>query len=406
VARELGNGGGEVNSVQIYHGGVSPSGWLLVTSPTPDQGSRRIRGVVSSSTEKFALGALGADIGTYQWFTLPQFRWTGTLSASDEVKFLFSHNSITTGYYLKAVQESGDTYKIELWEQSLFSDTKRGTSNSTYTAGSTPDDIAVRIQTKTDVDHVKVELNGIIEIDVDTALPASGQWTGAILGLEGNGTSQFVYFTHPAIWRGDSLADRPDTDVEVYLIHPNGDGKSDEYGSDSDCSDASGTSTDWLLSSDAPNTASYLCEQGAAAGKEFSTLGTAAITSGKVLSGVVWRGYGQANTSGKTVDTYGMIRDDAATPNESEGQLSNLGNATWRGRVAVFVLPPDGDANWDDFISSNVFNHASASEHLEIGVRSVDTNEANDEWAAGVIEMVVVSDDPGGTSRRYRGQVI
>lgn len=214
-----------------------------------------------------------------------------------------------------------------------------------------------------------------------------------VAGIEAGFT---INIAHNEYCTYSTASDRPGFNPEIKYIDPNGNDKSDEYGSETSASDASGDSTKWnqWATTVADDATTMNVEQGGATGKEISTLATVALTAGRTIDGAIYTTRNRANVALKTVDWYAILRDAAAVEVEKQGD--NLADTSFRGKHIPFDTPPSGA--WTDYVSSNTFNHASATKNLRAGCRSPNTNGANDQHTALVVGIVTCDDDPPAAS--------
>jgi hypothetical protein len=153
----------------------------------------------------------------------------------------------------------------------------------------------------------------------------------------------------------------------------------DEYGDETTPASNDATYVDVQLDgSDQIDTSIYWQAQGADAKKQMAEMETW-TPSGNLL-GIQTRLSGSANLASKVTDTWTRLHDGTAA---AEQQNANLDDTIFRGRHFVWPTAPDGGA-WTQTDLNN----------LKAGVRCVDTNTANNRWAALIVEAFAVDSDP------------
>ncbi len=189
--------------------------------------------------------------------------------------------------------------------------------------------------------------------------------------------------------QSDSVADRPDIDVEIGTLVEDGDWATEQgYGDDGDCDpgQTGAVAADIALDgSDAVNTAIFWCEHASEADAQMVELTTFTFTVGKDILGATQRCAASANVILKTCTTQGRIHDGTTA---REATFENIGADTFSAFVVSHPLAPDG-GSW---IQADV-------NALKGGVSSDTGNGANDRWAGIIFEVVAVSPDPPSTAR-------
>jgi len=161
-------------------------------------------------------------------------------------------------------------------------------------------------------------------------------------------------------------------------LDPDGDNESADYGDQATCGDGSGTFSDWILFGHAPLTTIWLCELGGEAGQETSTFENLSVLTTPKL--VASRALGGSSILSKTVETHHRMIQGGLL---AEQENVNLTYNDWRGYHAMWPTAPDTGA-WS----------AAKVNVLNVGIRSVDTNGANDKWAAYCLEVFDLQDAP------------
>lgn len=140
---------------------------------------------------------------------------------------------------------------------------------------------------------------------------------------------------------------------------------------------------------------SFNCLGGGNAGREISTMSPVAVD--RVPDGVTCRLLSQTNATPKTVATYTIIQADDGSESDAESANANiLWTTAWRVLNENFNAPPIG--TWAQYLDSNdIFNGTTGTPStykLSLGVRSLDSNGANDRFTAAFFEVGSMDDWP------------
>ena len=170
MARTFFGGGSEINDLLAYtEPGSVTTGFSVVATPAPSQGTYRFKATGTTAAVLITHSALGnldnVPSLTYRWQSQRDFRLEGTLNAAQEVRFAQFQTSGPNLLRFYWVYVSSTTYKLRIKNNV---DTTLGTTTSTYTAGGSPEDIDIRLQT--DGTTLKLWVNGTLEISVASAL--------------------------------------------------------------------------------------------------------------------------------------------------------------------------------------------------------------------------------------------
>lgn len=247
--------------------------------------------------------------------------------------------------------------------------------------------------------EIRIEQRGTAhKLWVDGVLEGEGTQTvglphgGIILRAgPGMGTNNFMRYRAGGLRASDDANDRPDVGSIVFgAKYPSGDdgGAGQNQYSDEAClTDDAGTSSKWAdwNGGSADDVTSLNCGEVASAEREISTLTN--VTVSNVVS-TYYRMRARANVDAKTVATWTIERDGSA--NETERSNVDLLSNTWRTRVmGVFDRQPDGSV-WDQ----------TALDDVRLGVRTIGTNGASDQWTAIFLVAWGMTTDPPATGRR------
>lgn len=337
-----------------------------------------------------------------------------TLTAAQVVMFAAATSvevgGVSIGHFLSWVTSTvGPPSKAQI-RFSTFGVT-HGTTTTEYNVGDT---VVIRIETNGT--RVKVWVDGTLEFDVADA----SYWSRLFLTNPSHSSYEHLWWLG-AQHEGTSGADRPDASVEVGLCFPTGNyGGVNDYGGEAgggeDCTDNTiGDQALWNdynggLGSTHDGAATYNCLLGGTAGKEISVMSGVAVT--RTPQGVTGRSLANSNAAAKTVVTFTVVKADDGGASESEAQNVNISwNTVWRGIGRVFGNPPVGA--WSDYVDpAGNFNGLAAGGSLyklALGVRSPNTNNANDLHTAIFFEVGSLGSDPepavGEDRRRVPGFV-
>lgn len=199
-------------------------------------------------------------------------------------------------------------------------------------------------------------------------------------------------------WRGsDTESDRPNTTLTIEGPNAASDNESAQYGGQAgagvDCSDAAkGLWSNWDDDgADDSDRTIWNCTAGGTNAVETSHFDTVNMSDPKLVQ---IRYLSRGSIAAKMVETYARIVN--GTPVVSEVEHINIGDGNWRGNSRAFPL----DANGDPWTKLRV-NDTRA------GVRSVNTNTANDDWSFMRVEVFDLGDDPPTVGvKRNQGTVI
>ena len=209
-----------------------------------------------------------------------------------------------------------------------------------------------------------------------------------------DGTNNDLRYRGMGIRMSADEADRPDVSSITYgACYPGGNdgGSGQNQYSDTACSaaDDNGDYTEWddWASGSADDATSFNCGPGGTAEREISTLVNVTVAN---VASIYVRARMRASLATKTVQTFTIERDGSG--NEQEKANDNVTSDNWRTRVGHYF---DTDPNGDPWNQTRL-------DALRLGVRTLDTNGANDQWTAIFAEAWGMTTDPPpvATSRR------
>lgn len=410
MALEIIGGAGPVaNHINTY-GVLSDdvTGWTIVTSPAPSDGTWRIKAVEGANADLDLLPSDSFAAKVFQWWSCRDFRFGGTVVSGDEIPFLLLGGGVGVIYYFGVKYATASTYHFVVWEANIGAGTNTDVlvSSSTFTAGGSPVDYAVRLEVSKDAPNLwRLWVDGTNEGEYAGTGGSITNRSSCIL-LNGAtitdfnrlGSGQEMFFNGLLWSQSDDENDRPDTDVEVDRLDSDGDTADDDFGDHNDCSnDGAATHTNWAPSSDAPDESTYNC-RGAKNELQISTL--TSVTPSVALVGAIYRNWRRSNDTVKVVNNWARLVNGSDRTETVEVQLSDPQTTSFESDAAVFSVPPSGNFPW-------IITDVSS---LQAGSRVVNTNTANIEIAMQFVELFSVSNDPPPASeqieRRGAGQLI
>src|SRR3990167_2134431 len=208
--------GFEMAEGRAYDTNQLPTGFSLVTSPAPAQGTYLLK----------ATGTTGGNLDhertqnvynqQFRWLCLREFRLDGTLNAGQVVSFL--RDDTGGDLEFKWVYATGSTYQLRL----TIGGATNYTTTTTYATGSP---ISIRLENRT-IFHYKVWINGVLEFNISTGANSNLRPVFRNTTLA---AGQDMYWGAVGCWDAFAEFDRPGTTIDRYSIHPNGD-STGEYG--------------------------------------------------------------------------------------------------------------------------------------------------------------------------------
>lgn len=375
-----GAGPGHATDEEAYN--LSASGSTTGVTLVTDTGVNYFE--IDSAADRMAVArAVEVTPLAYTWACLEKVRLAGAMSAGDDNKFFSTGMSGADPHLNLEMHQLSDTshYVLRLTDGLTDRDLKgeglKLLAVDTY--------YSIRIQMEATGNRVKVWIDGTLDMDVDFGRDPRITFELFWLYQTSLGGSQKVRVSNVVLSHSDTKGDRPGTNVtggEAGAKYPDGDMVTGTYGPQSDCALTTGTWTLWddWASGAADDATTFNCEQGGSTGKIISTFDNVTVSN---VIGIVVRARAAANDV-KTVETHVVIRDTSA--NELEIQNGNLGSAAWRtfDIGGAFPLAPlAGGTAWTQTLLDNI----------GAGVRSVDTNGANDHWTAIFIEAFGIDED-------------
>ena len=312
--------------------------------------------------------AMTAD--TYVWYMVRGFKLRATsLTAADEAPLLVFPTA--AGATLNWLQDTDSShYVLQL--------VLAGVDSPGSTSIAVGDTITIMVEFNGT--NVKLWINndgsGTPELTVTSTIKPNAKTVS--LGNASDGNTPFHDFSGVVWHMSDSEGDKRDpTGIEVHMLEGTSDGTDGDYSSD-DANAAVFGDVDLDGSDQVDDTPHWLI-LGANAGAQSADT-TDPAESGVVI-GANMRFVHRTNLVTKTVDTYIVVRDNT---NSEEIQLANIDSTTFIGHVIRMPLAPDSGA-WSAYDLANV----------ELGVRSVDTNTANDYMAGILLEVASAALSPG-----------
>lgn len=311
---------------------------------------------------------------TYQWGCIESQRMQGTFAAvGDEVDLLW----IGEVRFILVCSTDTSHYKVRLRRVSL--NTLIGTGSTEYAVSTTFRAIRFELDGTNCILHV----DGTEEFNVSYSTSKLDSAKIRLRRVSNMQAGQTFEVHNIQITQSNSRDDRPDHQAmgggQLTLT---GDKVSATFGSESNCADASGTYTkwnDWESVDAADNATANNCGEAGANGVEISDLSNPTVTN---LIGIAAWSRDVSNTSSKTVDTWIRMEDTAG--NFRERRQANLGTTSWENHgYAGFGRGPN-ITGW----TSAVLNDSG------LGYRTVDTNGANDDHTAILVEYFECGTDP------------
>lgn len=379
----------DYDDVILLEEDATPPAWAFpatttVDSHAPPSGGRWLKVTAPGSTT--IIPDLTVTPKAWAWFCLRGLVVEGTLSPGTNPFFLrVSEDNTadtvrTVNFEIKPTSSSAFVLRVTTGGGRVLR------ADGTVSMG--VDDLHnIRAQWGTD-GSFKVWVNGTLDIDVtpsdmDPIVSRRIFITSVDLG------SNTIYLNGGVLCDSDSEADRPGTAVSGDRADTDDNyAGEDEYGDETTCDSADADHEDVDLDgADQVDTSIYWCAKGANAEKQMAEMTTASPTGD--LLGIVVRGANRANAAAKTVETYYRIHDGA---NSQEQQNTNISVADWMGAIRVFEVAPDGGAWTSGDLAS-----------LKMGVRTIGTNTADENWAALIAEVFAIDSDPpaaAATDRR------
>lgn len=366
--------GPAINDIEAYdRGGSGGAAWSI----TGSEGSYALHHDDTAGNHKTVMIATlmitTALTATYRWLCLALFNWTGTLTTNNVFEFLAFVTSSGTRY-LRAQATSTTAYEVALYSSG---GSELVAYAGSFTAGT---DYSIRIETNGST--LKVWMDGSLLLTYATSETLTGPMD-AVTRQDGLSSGESAEWAGGYLRESSSEDDRPGVNVAAYRIDPTGDDTSSYYGDEGTCGDGSGTYDDWNdwdAGGTADDDTAFICGVGGDNGTELSSMSTETISNvGNCVVVQVTRE--KVNVGSKTVDIYYRIEDASANSQEIN---TDIGFATaWSPIRVTFDVAPDGGTWTQGDIDA-----------LLMGVRTVDTNGANDMHTAMAGEIVTCDDDP------------
>lgn len=372
----VGAGPEQSNSEQPYFKAVSGD-WAVVD----DAGTKYFEWVGDGTTKASVICDNSKNtFDTYRWASVREWRLIGNFALVGDRITLFSLGGIYFG--LECVTS---TSQFKVWA-GQSQDTPLGTGTTTFSVGTSYH--SLRIQTNQV--RIKVWVDGNLEINI--AHTQRVRFTRIETYKSPNMQSgQTARARRLILVTSSSEQDRPGVDVTAGIHQPDGNRK-DEYGDQSDCTNGSTTGDftrvdDWA-SGDANDATDFNCENAGDTGIFVVTVTNATVAN--IIGLQVWA-RGRTNLEPKTVATKLRIED--ASGNFEQYTNLNLASLDWDDgrRTAGFHLAPDA-GSWTQ---TKLDAHG-------IGISSINSNGANDQWTAIMSESFGVDNDPPPVADRRR----
>lgn len=373
---------GDIKAFEFAAGG-GITNFSLVTSPAPDHGTYRIKGVGGSDKM-----LVGSHSETFTWLIARQSRHDGTLSSGDAFDvFTGSSNpggdGLTT-LIIERVYASASTYNYRVTTIDGFGTrTVRATGTTAYSTGT---DYTLRLETKLTGGSnatLKLWINGTLEITVSVTASFLGQW---FLAQTNCTSAKFALWTLPSVWGSNSESDRPGVGALDWCSTPDGNTSETDYGDQTNCAIATlGTYTNWDdWATDTANAANDATDFNCGPALNYQEKST--LTAPTITVQTSWGALGlyrqRANVSSKTMDNWSRWTYSGSTV---EVQLLNIALTAWRCFRALHTSIPGGGSNLSQAIVDG----------SELGHRVVSTNGANAEVSTiAMIWFTIDSDAP------------
>lgn len=322
---------------------------------------------------------------TFRWGCVKAFRFTGTFgSVGDRVEVFRIGDTIRMRFFLLCTTDTSH-YKWEVREGTTGDGNLIGTGSTEFVVGNT----FRPLRLETDGTTVTLEVDNSQEFAATNATEI--QTSAIALVVSANlQNGQTVTIHNVQICQSDTGTDRPDPDgMTGGTITLTGDKVSSEYGivGNPSCTDGAGTYTevnDWETG-DADDATTGNCMAGGAAGREVSELSDPTTTD---LYGVQVWSRATASIAGKTV-AWDIILEDTAGNIRSIAQ-DNLAVDSWRNSGSGGYGSGPNITGWTQAVL-----HDSG-----VGVRSPDTNGANDHHTAIMVEWLGIGAAPDVAAER------
>lgn len=312
---------------------------------------------------------------TFRWAPVAEFRIEGAFGAVGDVVHVLLLGSGTRLQLALVCTTDTSHYKIRLMQDMT---TIIGTGSTEYAVGTT----FRAIRAESDGATVTLHVDDSEEFSVSNTSEIAGSAIALFVDADlQNG--QTIHVRNIQLSQSNDRADRPGhQDMTGGIITLAGDKVSAEYGSHTGtCVDGSATEAHWddWETGDADDVTTNNCMAGGSAGREVSEMSDPATTN---LYGVqVWL-RGRANVDAKTVDVDIIIEDTAG--NIRSRSQENFGTDVWRQRKGTGFSRGPGIDGWTELKLHDT----------GVGVRSPDTNGANDQHTAIMVEWFGIGSDP------------
>ncbi len=332
---------------------------------------------------QFGRSLISAD-KTFRWGCVKRFRIQGVFgSVGDEVEVFRIGDSLRMRFFLVCTTDTSH-YKWRVKEGTGGGNTI-GTGSTEFAVGLT---FFHDIRVETDGTTVTLEVNGAQEFAATNGTEIQGSAIALFVSVNlQNG--QTVNVHNIQICQSNTGTDRPDPDgMTGGILTLTGDKVSSEYGGNpADCAGGTGTYTNWndWETGDADDGTTLNCELGGEAGREVSAMSDPTTTD---LYGVQVWSRAIASVAGKTV-AWNIILEDTAGNIRSLAQ-DNLAADSWQNSGSGGFGNGPNITGWTEAVL-----HDSG-----VGVRSPDTNEANDKHTAIMVEWFGIGAAPAVTAER------
>lgn len=375
--------GPEINDRIPYVGAAT--NFTVSSSPSPPQGTYYLdsNGAATPEADIYPTN-LPIITSDYSWLTIHSFRLEttglseggtfGIIKWAPTGAFL---GAVPVDYLAGVVQSGGTTFKIGLYDQG---DNQLALTSSTYPCAT---DTMIRLSF--DPDRVHLEVNGVPEFEYTTDDGVQPSQSSLILppATIGGSTIQRLW-RGIALWASDSKRDRPEPNIEVFAHHPNGNQKTDEWGSHANCADTSGDYThwdDWNAGGANDGATTYNCESDVGTFREVST--TTNATYSKPVRAV--KVYSLARySSGSKSHTIGYpIRDGTNEQVPASPQL--VSSTTFDRFYQTCQTAPPGGVAGDVWTQSQMDNLEIGAERYNSGANMEVTALSAEGVAADVL---------------------
>ncbi len=335
-------------------------------------------------------------LDTYIWAVIRAGVVEGSFATNDRRR-IFRIGDAVSQFDVFLNFDDSDTYHYEIVRVS------GSVTVGVFTTTTDLNDISPAFRVQWDGTRIKgwVEGSDTPEFDnAETGKPANRAWRANAGSLQ---SGEVAYYAGLGLWHSNDESDRPGYAIKHWHFSlgtqatpPVITESTAEYSSDGDgtCADTSGTGEDLQLDSNRDtDEGTNICMKGDVAGRIImdSSTGDGTITGTGI--GLTVYTISKANLATKTVTAIVRLEEG---PFAVEDTLSNMGGDVFVSHQAYFPEGPAGVA-WSD---------ATATGLDGIGIRSVDTNGANDEHAALGMFFTSVDNDPPVVGTAARNLII